>query len=154
TRAQLSAYLGRQIAKAKSDVAGDEATSIFVFGWAIGGLIFGWIGDAIGRAKTMALTILMYSIFTGLNGLAESETSFNILRFLTALGVGGEFAAGAALVAETMPDRSRAAALGTLQALSAIGNMTGALLGLLIMPTLGWRALFLVGAVPGLVAVF
>lgn len=150
----LARHFGSELAKAQADKAGDNATFIFVMGWAIGGLFFGWVGDALGRAKTMALTILTYAIFTGLNGLAETELQFNILRFLTALGVGGEFAAGAALVAESMPERSRPAALGTLQALSAVGNMMGAALAFFIMPILGWRWLFAVGAVPGLVAVF
>lgn len=152
SKTDLMAYLGRQVAKTEADTAGDNATSIFVFGWAIGGLFFGWVGDALGRAKTMALTIVIYSVFTGLNGLAQTELQFNILRFITALGVGGEFAAGAALVAETMPDRSRPAALGTLQALSAVGNMMGAVLGFVIMPLLGWRYLFFVGAIPVVVA--
>ncbi len=150
----LAKALGYEAAKTRADQAGDNATMVFVMGWAIGGLFFGWIGDWLGRAKTMALTILTYSIFTGLNGLVHDETWFNVLRFLTALGVGGEFAAGAALVAETMPDRSRAAALGTLQALSAVGNMLAAALAALILPTLGWRWLFVVGALPGIVAVF
>lgn len=154
SRERLTLYIGIQQAKIRADKAGDTATTIFVLGWAIGGLFFGWIGDTLGRAKTMALTILTYSLFTGLNGLATTELQFNILRFLTAMGVGGEFAAGAALVAETMPDRSRPAALGTLQALSAVGNMTAAVLAFFIMPTLGWRWLFVVGALPGLVAVF
>ncbi|MBI4580901.1 MAG: MFS transporter [Planctomycetes bacterium] len=149
----LAHHLGQEIAKTRTDRAGDDSTMIFVMGWAIGGLFFGWIGDSLGRAKTMALTILTYAVFTGLNGLAHDETWFNVMRFLTALGVGGEFAAGAALVAESMPDRSRPAALGTLQALSAAGNMTAAVLSALILPVLGWRWLFAVGAVPGLVAV-
>jgi predicted MFS family arabinose efflux permease len=153
SREGLTLFIGREVAASKASSAGGDSTSIFVFGWAIGGLFFGWVGDAIGRAKTMAMTILLYAIFTGLNGLAQTELQFNILRFLTALGVGGEFAAGAALVAESMPDRSRPAALGALQALSAVGNMAGALLAYFILPTLGWRWLFAVGAVPGLVAV-
>lgn len=152
-RPALTVFLGREIAKVQADKAGDDSTFIFVMGWAIGGLFFGWVGDALGRAKTMALTILTYAIFTGLNGLAETELQFNVLRFMTALGVGGEFAAGAALVAESMPDRSRPAALGTLQALSAFGNMMGAALAFFIMPVLGWRWLFAVGALPGAVAV-
>ncbi|UCD30043.1 MAG: MFS transporter [Planctomycetota bacterium] len=154
SRDDLARVHGKEIAKAKADEAGDHSTFIFVMGWAIGGLFFGWVGDSIGRAKTMALTILTYALFTGLNGLAQTEFQFNVLRFLTALGVGGEFAAGAALVAEYMPDRSRPAALGALQALSALGNMTGAALAYFIMPVLGWRWLFAVGAVPGILAVF
>ncbi|MHC4444746.1 MAG: MFS transporter [Planctomycetota bacterium] len=150
----LAKLHGKEVAKVKADEAGDDSTFIFVMGWAIGGLIFGWIGDSIGRAKTMAITILTYALFTGLNGLAQTELQFNILRFLTALGVGGEFAAGAALVAEYMPDRSRPAALGALQAFSAFGNMAGAALAFFIMPVLGWRWLFAVGALPGIVAVF
>ncbi len=149
----LAAGLGREIALAKAHQAGDDATMIFVIGWAIGGLFFGWIGDSIGRVKTMAITILVYALFTGLNGLAQTEWQFNVLRFLTALGVGGEFAAGAALVAESMPDRSRPAALGTLQAVSAVGNMMAAVLAALILPALGWRWLFAAGGLPVLVVV-
>lgn len=153
TRTVLATSVGRELAKASADKAGNDSTFWFIIGWAIGGLFFGYVGDALGRAKTMALTILVYAIFTGLNGLATDLLTFNILRFLTALGVGGEFAAGAALVAETMPDRSRPAALGTLQALSAVGNMMGAALAYFILP-ISWRWLFFVGAIPGLVAVF
>jgi len=153
SRELLAARVGKQLAEAQADSAGNNATFWFIIGWAIGGLFFGYVGDALGRAKTMALTILVYAIFTGLNGLATDLLTFNILRFLTALGVGGEFAAGAALVAETMPDRSRPAALGTLQALSAVGNMMGAALAYFILP-ISWRWLFFVGAIPGLVAVF
>ena len=148
----LTRYFGEEFTKALADKAGGDATTIFVFGWAIGGLFFGWVGDSLGRAKTMALTILTYAIFTGLNGLAQTEFQFNVLRFLTALGVGGEFAAGAALVAESMPERSRAAALGTLQALSAVGNMMGAAIAYFVLP-ISWRWLFFVGALPGVVAV-
>jgi len=153
-RQELALHLGKEIAKVQADKAGDNATFIFVMGWAVGGLFLGGGGDALGRAKTMALTILCYALFTGLNGLAQTQMQFNVLRFLTALGVGGEFAAGAALVAETMPDRSRPAALGALQALSALGNMTAAALAFFIMPVWGWRWLFAIGALPGLVAVF
>jgi len=150
----LAKLYGRELAKVQADEAGDHSTFIFVMGWAVGGLFFGWVGDSIGRAKTMGITILIYAVFTGLSGLAQTMWQFNLFRFLTALGVGGEFAAGAALVAEYMPDRSRPAALGALQALSAIGNMMGAALAYFIMPVLGWRWLFAVGALPGIVAVF
>ncbi|TAL01738.1 MAG: MFS transporter, partial [Verrucomicrobia bacterium] len=109
---------------------GSYATSIFLLGWATGGLIFGAIGDRFGRARTMLMTILLYSICTGLSAMSRSFWDFAVYRFLTGLGVGGEFAVGVALVAEVMPDRSRTGALGLLQALSAVGNITAALIGM------------------------
>jgi len=151
-REDLARRVGRECAKLKVSEAGDNATFILIMGWAIGGLFFGWVGDSLGRVKTMAITILMYSLFTGLNGLARTEFEFTVIRFLVALGVGGEFAAGAALVTEILPDRSRPAALGMLQAVSAGGNMIGALLAFFILPIWGWRWLFAVGAIPCVVA--
>lgn len=135
---------------------GAWATTIFILGWATGGLIFGMMGDKWGRAKTMAVTIFVYAFFTGFSGLTHTWETFAICRFLTGLGVGGEFAVGAALVAEVMPDLARPHALGMLQALSAVGNIIGAsLLGLIASrPEWGWRGLYYVGALPALLAVF
>ena len=82
------------------------ATAIFLLGWATGGLIFGVIGDRLGRAKTMLYTILIYSIFTGMCSFATTFWEFAVFRFLTDLGVGGEFAVGVSLVAEVMPSRA------------------------------------------------
>jgi MFS family permease len=90
------------------------ATAVFMLGWAAGGLFFGIMGDRWGRAKTMMLTILVYSIFTGLSALSRNQWDFMAYRFLTGLGVGGEFAAGVTLVAEVMPEVARAHALGSL----------------------------------------
>ncbi|MEZ6066611.1 MAG: MFS transporter [Planctomycetaceae bacterium] len=139
---------------------GDYATSIFIAGWATGGLIFGILGDRIGRAKTMMITILLYSAFTGLSALSQSPIDFAIYRLLTGLGVGGEFAVGVALVAEVMPtNRSRSYALAMLQALSAFGNLSAAFInyGLGIaeetgLPYSPWRIMFMIGAVPALLA--
>src|SRR5438093_1164334 len=137
---------------------GTWATSIFILGWATGGLIFGTIGDKWGRAKTMALTILVYALFTGLSGFAKSWSTFALFRFLTGAGVGGEFAVGAALLAEVMPDRARPHALGSLQALSAIGNILAAVSLGIVVPGdklgWGWRGLYYIGALPALIAVF
>jgi MFS family permease len=135
------------------------ATSIFLIGWASGGLFFGVLGDRVGRAKTMVITILLYSMFTGLSSISVGFWDFVLYRFLTGLGVGGEFAVGVALVAEVMPDRARPYTLAMLQALSAIGNVTAAVIGM----TLGslaeaglmrstWRPMFVIGAVPALLA--
>ena len=138
------------------------ATAIFVLGWATGGLIFGAMGDRIGRAKTMMLTILMYSLCTGLSALSQGFWDFAFYRFITGLGVGGEFAVGVALVAEVMPDKARPHALGLLQALSAVGNVAAAFveIGLSALEQSGdmpgglskWRLMFLIGTLPALLA--
>ena len=114
------------------DVAyyGGLATCIFLLGWATGGLIFGVVGDRYGRAKTMMITIVIYSLCTGLSALSTGFWDFAFYRFITGLGVGGEFAVGVALVAEVMPDRARPHALGLLQALSAVGNFLAASIGI------------------------
>ncbi|MFO0918220.1 MAG: MFS transporter [Planctomycetaceae bacterium] len=136
---------------------GGYATSIFIIGWATGGLIFGSLGDKIGRAKTMVVTILIYSACTGLSALSRSFYDFALYRFLTGLGVGGEFAVGVSLVAEVMPDGARARALSLLQALSAIGNISAAFIGAALAPweasgVSAWRVMFVIGALPALLA--
>ncbi len=139
--------------------AANNATSFFLAGWALGGLFFGMLGDRIGRAKTMMITILMYSAFTGLSALSTGPWDFAFYRFLTGLGVGGEFAVGVALVAEVMPARARPYTLGLLQALSAVGNITAAVIFISLgvaeesgLPTSPWRIMFCIGALPALLA--
>jgi MFS family permease len=155
--------------KADLDFYGPLATSIFLIGWATGGLAFGVLGDRIGRAKTMLLTILIYSIFTGLSAFSVGFWDFALWRFLTGLGVGGEFAVGVALVAEVMPERARARALGLLQALSAVGNISAALIAIGLgeyeqrgvigtwelwgFKMSAWRLMFLIGTLPALLAI-
>jgi MFS family permease len=138
------------------------ATAIFLMGWASGGLFFGVLGDRIGRARTMLLTILIYSACTGLSALSVGFWDFAFYRFLTGLGVGGEFAVGVALVAEVMPDRARPYALAWLQALSAVGNISAALINFAltregITGLFGgvsyWRIMFIVGTLPALLVV-
>jgi MFS family permease len=136
------------------------STAIFLIGWATGGLVFGVLGDRVGRAKTMMWTILIYSLCTGLSALSVGFWDFAFYRFLTGLGVGGEFAVGVSLVAEVMPNKARPHALGLLQSLSAIGNVTAALIsmGLGHMEETGaigsaWRWMFVIGTVPALLAV-
>src|ERR1043166_9252689 len=108
------------------------ATAIFMIGWAIGGVFFGVLGDRIGRARTMTITILSYSVFTGLSLLAKGVWDFNVYRFLCGLGVGGQFGIGVALVAEVVPSRARPYALGLVQASSAVGNMIAAMTGIVL----------------------
>lgn len=137
------------------------ATMWMMIGWATGGIIFGMLSDKMGRVKTMAVTLVIYSGFTGLSGFAHSWVEFTAYRFLVGLGVGGMFGAATTLVAESVPGRFRSIALGSLQALSATGNIIGSLISLQIKPGTahfwdeysGWRVLFLVGILPALLVV-
>jgi predicted MFS family arabinose efflux permease len=137
------------------------ATTAMILGWATGGIFFGMMSDRWGRVKTMVATLLVYSGFTGLSGLSQTWVDFTIYRFLVGLGVGGMFGAATTLVAESVPGRVRAVALGTLQALSALGNIIGSLISLQIQPGAadllwgysGWRLLFFVGILPSLLIV-
>ncbi len=133
-------------------------TAIFLLGWAAGGFIFGVLGDRMGRTRTMIATILIYSIFTGLSSLTHTVPMFGLFRFLTGLGIGGEWAAGAALVSEVFPSRSRPMALGLLQALSAVGNGFAALINLTLnsvhISGEAWRWAFAVGALPALLVLW
>jgi MFS family permease len=124
-----------------------------MIGWALGGLIFGPIADRYGRAKTMAITILIYASFTGLCGIADSWQELALYRFLTGLGIGGEWAAGAALIAESWPERSRAKAAGIMQASGGIGFFLATALYLFIGPY-GWRWVFALGVLPAIVAFY
>jgi MFS family permease len=132
---------------------GGIVLSIFMIGWALGGLIFGPIADQYGRAKTMAITILVYATFTGLCGIAGSWWELAIYRFLTGLGIGGEWAAGAALIAESFPEKSRAKAAGIMQASGGIGFFLATALYLVIGPY-GWRWVFALGVMPAIVAFY
>ncbi len=141
---------------------GGNATAIFVAGWATGGLIFGAVGDRIGRAKTLAATVLLYSVFTGLSALSRNVVDFCVYRFLTGLGVGGVFGLSVALVADSLPDKARPHALGLLQSLSAVGNITAGAIAILIgylettsiKPGTSWRYMFLIGSLPAFLCVF
>ena len=137
------------------------ATASMMIGWATGGIIFGVMSDRLGRVKTMVITLLIYSGFTGLSGISGSGWDFLAYRFLVGLGVGGMFGAATTLVAESVPERFRAVALGSLQALSALGNIIGSLLSTQIQPNnpdflwgmAGWRVIFFVGIIPALLVV-
>src|SRR5688572_4697935 len=133
------------------------AMAIFIAGWATGGLIFGAVGDRIGRAKTLAITVLIYSLFTGLSSFATNITQFMIYRALTGLGVGGVFGLAVALVADALPDSARPKALGMLQALSAVGNVTAGLCAMSLAsvdPMDSWKYLFWIGAIPAFLCIF
>ena len=142
---------------------GPYTTSVFLVAWAVGGLIFGALGDRYGRARMLTICILLYSLSTGLGSFSTGFVDFCIYRFATGLGVGGVFGLAVALVADSLPDRSRAPALGLLQSLSTWGNLAAALIGMLLgllaarelLPfgLAHWQVMFLVGALPALLCV-
>ncbi len=121
---------------------------------AIGGIFFGWLADKIGRARALIFSMLIYSIFTACCGLAHSVVQLGIFRFLLGLGIGGEWAAGGALVAETWPDEHRAKAIGIAQASWALGYALGAAITAVVLPHFGWRAVFFVGVLPAFVTIW
>ncbi len=126
--------------------------SIFLIGWAIGGIAFGIAADRFGRTKVLMATIIIYAGFTGAAALSQEWWQLAIYRFLTALGIGGEWAAGASLVAETWPEEKRAKAAGILQSAWAAGFFLAAGCNLAFKDTYGWRGLFLIGVLPAFLA--
>jgi len=149
---------------ARATELGPYTTSCFLVGWAIGGLIFGALGDRYGRARILTLSVLLYSFFTAICAFSWSYAVFCASIALTGLGVGGIFGLAVALVADTVPEPARPSATGILQSISSWGNIAaGAIgmgIGLLAINSLlplglkAWQAMFLVGAVPALICVF
>ena len=117
---------------------------------ALGGVVFGVVADRFGRTRALSLSILLYSVFTAACGLATSVTMLAVFRVLLGIGMGGEWASGAALVSETWPARHRGKALGLMQSCWAIGYGLAAVVTALVMPAFGWRAVFFVGVLPAL----
>ena len=150
----------------------------FLIGAATGGVLFGWLGDRMGRVRAMSISILTYAIFTGLCGFATQAWHIAVLRFIASLGMGGEWALGVALVSELWSDRSRAFLAGLIGAAANVGYLLVGLisLGLLsfinrcgdilrgigmsqsVVDTLlhgdGWRLMMIIGAAPALLVFF
>ena len=125
--------------------------SVFLMGWALGGVLFGVAADYMGRAKTLVFTILIYAVFTGAAGLSHSWWELAVFRFLTALGIGGEWAAGATLLAEVWPESMRVRGAGLLQSAWGAGYFLGAGAYFLLAGQ-SWRVMFFVGLAPAVVA--
>ena len=121
----------------------------FLLGWAVGGGVFGWIGDRLGRSRTLSFTVLTYAVFTGLSFFAETWWQLMILRFLAALGIGGEWAVGASLISETWPKPWRPWLAAVLQCGVNVGIL-GAGLANFLMAGAPPKYLFLVGVLPAL----
>ncbi|MEP6732352.1 MAG: MFS transporter [bacterium] len=122
--------------------------SITLLGGAVGGLIFGHIADRFGRTRALMASVLLYSIFTAACGLSQTLWQFALFRALLGLGMGGEWASGAALVSETWPAKHRGRALGFMQSSWAIGFASAAMVVGFVLPRWGWRAVFFVGILP------
>src|SRR5262245_27451494 len=155
-------------------------TALFLVGAATGGVLFGWLGDRIGRVRAMMLSVLTYALVSGLGGFATSAWQIGILRFLAALGMGGEWSLGVALINEIWPARSRAFLAGLIGAAANVGYLAIALLGRVVIEHLpatrdslinlglpsgwveylvndgnkGWRLLMMCGALPALLTFF
>jgi len=141
--------------------AGDQAvglwmgriTASFLLGAALGGLVFGWLGDKIGRVKAMALSILAYSVFTGVCYFATTPWHLSAMRFVAAIGMGGEWSLGVALVMETWPAKYRPWLAGAIGAASNVGFLLIGVLGFYLpITSQSWRWVMLVGASPALLA--
>jgi MFS family permease len=125
---------------------------------AIGGVFFGFVADRLGRTRALSASILIYCLATGLCAFTHSATQLAACRILLGLGMGGEWAAGAALVAETWPTSHRARALGLVQSAWAIGYALAAAVTAIVLPRfsphLGWRVVFLAGMVPAVTTIW
>jgi len=131
----------------------------FLLGGAFGGVLFGVMSDRIGRSRTLIFTILFYSIFTSLTALATEAWHMVILRFLVAMGVGGEWAVASAMVAEVMPQRSRSVMSSIFHASSVFGTLLAAAVGYFILSAKPWgdstwKLGFLIGLLPALLTLW
>lgn len=126
-------------------------TSIFLLGWMVGGILFGIIGDKLGRVRSMIFSILLYALFTGLAGLTHTWPQLAVCRFLTGLGIGGELVSISTFLAEVWPARSRAIAIGVLITSYQAGVFIAGSINTLFQ---SWRMAFWIGALPALLVIF
>ena len=139
---------------ALSPAAGGLLGSVALISAAGGGVLFGWISDRFGRTRALMLSVLLYSVFTAACGLAANVAQFVVCRILLGLGMGGEWASGAALVSETWAAEHRGKALALMQSGWAIGYGLAAAVNYLVQPAFGWRAVFFVGILPAALTIW
>lgn len=143
--------------RAEFGLSGAQAgalASVTLLASAAGGIAFGALADRIGRARALVLSILTYSLFTALTATASSLPELVLWRTLVGLGLGGEWAAGSVLVAESWPAAHRGKAIGLMQSGWALGYILAALLTSAVLPAHGWRALFALGLLPALLVLW
>jgi SHS family sialic acid transporter-like MFS transporter len=153
-------------------------TALFLVGAATGGVLFGWLGDRLGRVRAMSLSVITYAVFTGLCGVATTPLQIAILRFIASLGMGGEWALGVSLVMEVWPNKSRALMAGLIGAAANVGYLMVGVIGIFLVAMLGsfeqllsgmglpeatvksliankgWRLMMLLGTTPALLTFF
>ncbi|MCY8235148.1 MFS transporter [Priestia endophytica] len=127
---------------------GGFISSITNIGMLIGGIIFGILADKFGRVRIFTYTIILFAIGTALTGLAANIEQVYLFRFIAGLGAGGEYGIGMALVAEAWPKNKQGRASSYVSVGAQFGVILAALLSAIILPTLGWRALFIIGVLP------
>jgi MFS family permease len=152
-RPALTELLGGNPSLADIGRVGGVLSMVGLLGWAFGGFIFGTIADYVGRVRTLAISILTYSVFTALQGFAQSPLELGIFRFLGGLGTGGELIVGIPLVAEAFAETYRARILGIMMTGGGFGGLFGGWIYGLIGPY-GWRWVFYVGVAPALLLAF
>lgn len=152
--------------------------AVFLVGAATGGVLFGWLGDRIGRVRAMSLSVITYAVFTGVCGFAQSPIQLGILRFIAALGMGGEWSLGVALVMEVWPNRSRALMAGLIGASANAGYLLVGVIGIgltavlsqfetwlhgigladdtvkMLVANKGWRLMMMLGTLPAFLTFF
>jgi|WetSurMetagenome_2_1015567.scaffolds.fasta_scaffold00017_5 MFS transporter, SHS family, sialic acid transporter len=134
--------------------------ALFLLGAALGGYVFGSLGDKIGRVKSLAATVIVYSLFTGLSAACTDVWQFGACRFLGALGLGGEWGLGVALVMESWSNKSRPALAGILGAAANIGFLVCAVIGIIMAKFVSggvnehWRLILLIGILPAITVLF
>jgi MFS family permease len=128
--------------------------SVTLIASAAGGILFGLLADRFGRRMALIVSIVVYSAFTAACGFSHGLWELAMLRLGVGLGMGGEWATGAALVSETWPDQHRGKALGLMQSGFAIGYALAAVIAALIMPRWGWRPVFFAGIFPALLTLW
>jgi MFS family permease len=148
-RPALTELLGGEPTIAEIGRVGGLLSTVGLLGWAFGGFLFGIIADYIGRVRTLAVSILIYSVFTGLQGLSHSPLELGIYRFFAGVGTGAEIIVGIPLVAEAFAEIHRAKILGVMMTGGAMGSIIGGQVYALI-GGFGWRYVFFVGIAPAL----
>jgi MFS family permease len=148
-RPALTELLGGQPTIADIGRVGGILSTVGLLGWSLGGFVFGIIADYIGRVRALALSILVYSVFTGLQGLAQSPLDLGIYRFFAGVGTGAEIIVGIPLVAEAFAEIHRAKILGVMMTGGAMGSIIGGQVYALI-GGFGWRYVFFAGIAPAL----